>query len=93
LANKSVAVQQRSNPQPYGFVHDSAPGRYFRFSRSGFSRGSDFRLSRALENQGEEAKFVFVDGEISLPHHPNGIVPEKRPSTLESSPRGGPVDG
>jgi prepilin-type processing-associated H-X9-DG protein len=32
-----------------------------------------------LENQGQEANFVFVDGEISLPHNPEGIVPEKTP--------------
>jgi hypothetical protein len=82
-------MRQAVHPHPYGFDHDSAHGRDFRFSRSGFSRSSDFRLSRALENQWQEANFVFVDGEISLPHHPNGIVPEKRPSTPESSPADG----
>jgi len=45
-----------------------------------YSCGSDFRLSRALGNQGQEAKFVFVDVEISLPDNANGIVPEKRPA-------------
>jgi len=31
-------------------------------------------------SQGQEANPVFVDSEISVPHHPNRIVPEKRPS-------------
>jgi hypothetical protein len=48
-----------------------------------------------LENRWQEAIFVFVDAEISLPYHPNDIVSEKRPSTLESEPAqaGGPADG
>ena len=79
MANKSVVVQQRSNPQPCGFVHDSAPGRYFRFYRSGLSRSSDLRFSRAKENQGQETNFALVGGGISLPYHPIRIVPEKRP--------------
>ena len=29
-----------------------------------------------MGNQGQEANFVFADSGISLPHHPNGIVPE-----------------
>jgi hypothetical protein len=33
----------------------------------------------ATENQGQEANLVFADSGISLPHHANGIVPEKRP--------------
>jgi len=41
-----------------------------------FSRGSDFRLSRALENQRKEANLVIVDGETSLLYNPEGIVPE-----------------
>jgi hypothetical protein len=31
---------------------------------------------RATENQAQQANFGFVDGEISIPHHPNGIVPD-----------------
>ena len=44
MANKPEGVQQRSNPQPYGFIHESAVGVCFRIYLSRSRRGSGFPL-------------------------------------------------
>ena len=47
---------------------------------------SDAKRSQSRSSGSVLAESIVdcVDGEISLPHHPNGIVPEKRPSSPES---------
>jgi hypothetical protein len=55
---------------------------------------SDAQRSQSRSSGSVMAEFVdCVDGEISLPHHPNGIVPEKRPSHAGTQPNARIVDG
>ena len=56
---------------------------------------SDAKRSQSRSSGSVLAESIVdcVDGEISLPHHPNGIVPEKSPSHARNLPRAGIVDG